>query len=293
MPKRKFKLLKVGTDAEVFLYNKHGAPVPVCGLVGGTKDEPKPVPELGEGFAVQEDNVMLEFNVPASDSAAAFSENIQKMLDHLRLKMAKQYGLTLALTSAMKFEPYLLTSPAARTFGCEPDYCVWTRTPNEINKASPVLETLRTAAAHLHVSFTIDGEIPNNILDIEPVVKALDFFVGAPGMHSVPTNLQRRDFYGRAGAFRPKPYGVEYRVLGNEWISSVDHIQWVFNRVEKVMDFLTYYSSGTGYNQIFAKYEKIIDKAINGGNASSIYEMTSVANATISNLDALKEAGLS
>jgi hypothetical protein len=55
------KLLMVGSDMEVFLRdNLSGVPVPVCGLIGGTKEKPKEVLG-GNGFAVQEDNVMLEF----------------------------------------------------------------------------------------------------------------------------------------------------------------------------------------------------------------------------------------
>jgi hypothetical protein len=38
-----YELLQVGTDAELFLTNSKNEPVPVCGLVGGTKEEPLPV----------------------------------------------------------------------------------------------------------------------------------------------------------------------------------------------------------------------------------------------------------
>jgi hypothetical protein len=40
----------------------------------------------------------------------------------------------------------------------------------------------------------------------------------------------RRELYGKAGAFRPKPYGVEYRVLSNRWLNSEALIRWVYNQ---------------------------------------------------------------
>jgi hypothetical protein len=36
--------------------------------------------------------------------------------------------------------------------------------------------------------------------------------------------------YGRAGAFRPKPYGVEYRVLSNVWLRESSMVKWIWNQ---------------------------------------------------------------
>jgi hypothetical protein len=36
--------------------------------------------------------------------------------------------------------------------------------------------------------------------------------------------------YGAAGAFRPKPYGVEYRVLSNAWLTTEDRMRFVFDQ---------------------------------------------------------------
>ncbi len=37
-------------------------------------------------------------------------------------------------------------------------------------------------------------------------------------------DTERRGMYGKAGAFRPKPYGVEYRTLSNAWLSNDERI---------------------------------------------------------------------
>ena len=39
--------------------------------------------------------------------------------------------------------------------------------------------------------------------------------------------------YGKAGAFRPKPYGMEYRVLSNFWLTSDVHMGNVFHLVSR------------------------------------------------------------
>jgi hypothetical protein len=41
-------------------------------------------------------------------------------------------------------------------------------------------------------------------------------------------DVERRELYGKAGAYRPKPYGCEYRVLSNRWLTSSTLIGWVF-----------------------------------------------------------------
>jgi hypothetical protein len=41
--------------------------------------------------------------------------------------------------------------------------------------------------------------------------------------------------YGAAGAFRPKPYGVEYRVLSNAWLQSEELMAWVYRTTTKAI----------------------------------------------------------
>lgn len=258
-----FTFLQAGTDAEVFL-TQNGKPVPVCGLVGGTKENPKPVPELGDGYAVQEDNVMLEFNIPPASDSKAFSDSIGKMLNHITSEMQKR-KLQIEYQSSMHFSPEQLQSEQARRFGCEPDYCVWTRSVNSIVRDTPTLESLRTAAAHLHVSYKYNDGAPE-IYDQEMVVKMFDTMIGAPGIARWP-DITRRALYGKCGAFRPKPYGIEYRVLGNEWIKTDEDRRWVFNRAQIALHMLNSYSENT-IRAMFKTGSSGIHKAINEGNIS-------------------------
>ena len=46
----------------------------------------------------------------------------------------------------------------------------------------------------------------------------------------------RKQLYGKAGAFRPKPYGVEYRVLSNFWIFDKEKTNTVWNLTERAVE---------------------------------------------------------
>lgn len=223
-----YKILAVGSDTEVFLKDNQGNPVPVVGLLGGTKDKPRAV--ISKGFAVQEDNVMAEFNIPPATNAVTFSKNIQTMVDYLSNDFKKR-GLFLDIVPSRHFKPEQLANPQAQTIGCSSDFCVWTESENEIDMTSPLLKTMRTAGGHIHISFQHNGKKPN-ITTIEPFVAALDITLGVGSMF-LDTDTERRKLYGKAGAFRYKEEygGVEYRVLSNFWIRSPEISKWVFNMV--------------------------------------------------------------
>lgn len=228
-----YKVPHVGADCEVFL-TKDGKPYPVVGLLGGTKAEPKPILDiLGPGYAVQEDNVMPEFNIPPCTSAKEFDAAIKAVLDYLESFFAPQ-GLGISIQSYAHFDKDLLTSKQARTFGCEPDYNAWTLEENEIDNLHPTLKTMRTAAAHVHVELLrSDGSKPE-IPELIAFVKMLDVYLAVPFGILEPDGNVRRQFYGRAGSFRLKPYGIEFRTLSNLWISNPTWRQFVFNGVQYV-----------------------------------------------------------
>jgi len=63
-----YQMDKIGADPEVFITNEKGDIISGIGLIGGTKKEPRKV-SCG---AVQEDNVLGEFNITAASSRSAF-----------------------------------------------------------------------------------------------------------------------------------------------------------------------------------------------------------------------------
>ena len=54
----------------------------------------------------------------------------------------------------------------------------------------------------------------------------MDFFLGLPSLF-YDDDVRRRSMYGKAGCYRPKSYGVEYRTLSYAWLMSKERMAWV------------------------------------------------------------------
>ncbi len=227
MPK-KIENWKLGTDPEVLLMNKDTKEVEsAIGIVGGTKYEPM---DIGEGCALQEDNVMCEFCVPPTNNVEDMWKSIQYVLNYINEKLASKNLVYLIKPSAF-FKKEQLDNFQAQQFGCEPDFNFWTLMMNEPAMASPDL-LLRSAGGHVHLGY----DNPNMDTNIE-ILRAMDLFLGVPSI-LMDNDTERRKLYGNAGCFREKPYGVEYRVLSNFWIASKENVQWVFDAVTDAIDFV-------------------------------------------------------
>lgn len=211
----------IGADPEFFIkqFNKHKSAI---GLIGGSKDQPRPLAR--EGFAILEDNVAVEFNIAPCHNHMEFIEAIQYVMEGLQKNVLPTYEVS--TESAVLFDADQLTHPQAQEFGCEPDYNAWTKGINPRPCAADA--ALRSAGGHVHV-----GTTENPI----EVIRAMDLFLGVPSTKMDKGTL-RRQLYGKAGSFRQKPYGCEYRTLSNFWIFSPDLIKWVYDQTEKAISFV-------------------------------------------------------
>lgn len=196
----------IGSDTEILLVDLTGKPFPVTGLVGGTKEAPR---SLGDGFAIQEDNVALEFNIPICKSKKEFLDAMYKAFEKIQKELPPTVQLDWA--SSAKYDPCFLNAiPQLMEFGCEPDLNAYTRLINP----RPVCDdpNFRTAAGHLHIGW------PNPTDDQRfELVKLCDVFAGLPSVWMDEKGGERRKLYGKAGAMRRKSYGIEHRVLSNFW----------------------------------------------------------------------------
>lgn len=241
----------IGTDTELFAVDKTGKHKALCGLIGGTKEKPLPMAEgLPTSFAIQEDNVAVEFNIPPCDNLIQFINYIKIAKNEVN-KRLENLGLSIASECAVSFDKSELVHPTALLFGCEPDYDAW----KMIENSKPITsdDTLRTAGGHIHVG---------NKMDMVRGVQNMDLFLGVPSviLDTGRSSTERRKLYGKAGAMRPKPYGWEYRVLSNFWVFDENLVNWVFKATEAALN----------YKHKFTKKEAIIiQDCINTGDIKS------------------------
>ena len=224
-------MFKLGADPEIFLQDASLAFISAIDKVGGTKDAPRPLP-IGDGFAVQEDNVAIEYNIPASDSRLAFTNNIGKAMSYLS-DFVSQYGLQFSQASATLFPQAQLADPRALEFGCDPDFNAWRNGKrNPRPKAGDA--TLRTCGGHVHVG-GVNGNPFKSEAEVISFIKHMDLFLGIPSV-LMDNGQLRKELYGKAGAFRFKPYGCEYRSLSNFWVFDAKLTDWVWDTTAMAMD---------------------------------------------------------
>lgn len=221
--------VRVGADPEVFLHNtKNGSLISAIDYIPGDKSDPCPIPELGDGFALQVDNVAAEFNVPPVTSYTEMYNNCKKMIDYIESIIPPH--LKVALVSSGTFTEEECSHPMARLSGCSSDYNAWSLSVNP--KADYSVTNVRAAAAHIHISY--EGNNDDTSLAL---IRALDLFAGVSSV-LLDDDKDRRKLYGKAGCFRMCKWGIEYRVLGNFWLKDMELTRFVFDAVNKAIDWV-------------------------------------------------------
>jgi len=228
-----------GADPELFVANRRGVILSCHDMLPGTKADPYPV----EGGAVQVDGTAAEFNVDPSSSFEEFNGNIAKVLTELQGMLPHRHFLVGRSAHVYEKEYFDSLPYSAIELGCMPDYDAWTGKRNPKPKL-PGYHTLRTAAGHLHIGWQREDGKDHDLRDqsfineANLLIQLMDWHVGAWAC-TVDTDQTRRMLYGKAGACRYKPYGVEYRTLSNFWVMDPELRRQVWNRTQvAVADFV-------------------------------------------------------
>jgi len=216
-----------GSDPELFVRDDTGALVSGHGLIRGDKKNPYKV-DCG---AVQVDGMALEYNIDPVDNEDDWIRN------HIAVRQQMQEmlpsGWTLNAQPTANFgSDYIESQPLeARELGCDPDFNAYTgRQNNTPNAKAP----FRTGAGHIHIGWTEGQDIEElaHVDACKKIIKQLDFALGIPSL-SWDRDRRRRTLYGAAGAYRAKPYGVEYRTLSNAWLESEELMRIVFRLTQE------------------------------------------------------------
>lgn len=247
----------LGSDAEVPLLDRDGCYRSAIGLIGGSKDNPR----VTKNGAVQEDNVLAEFNVNPAKTQEEFVTNTLLVLKDLK-EIIKPLDLRVDISPTALFADDQLEHYLAKLAGCDPDYDAWELREN----VAPTLEStsMRSCGGHIHIAF---DRAKDNMMARPELVRILDLVAGVPSI-IMDSDVSRRQLYGKAGAHRPKlvshgdPYdGVEYRTLSNFWLASEGTIAWVFRAVNRALD---------EYDELLEQANTHKDRILNAINNSDV-----------------------
>lgn len=215
--------IKVGCDPEFFLQTKDGKIVSAEGIIPGDKLNPHKVKK----GTIQVDGFAAEIGIEPAESREEFCDNVETVLEELK-KYTGDHTFLYEDHTVFTEEVYKAQSKKGRELGCDPDYDAYKKLANPSPTPNPI--SLRTASGHIHAGWGegLDITDPNHFQDCCNVAKQLDWYVGVPSLLWNKGTV-RRSLYGKAGAFRPKSYGVEYRTPDNAWLVSRARMGHVFD----------------------------------------------------------------
>lgn len=191
-----------------------------------------------EGGAIQADGTMVEININPASNSVEFIENINKVLDELQKYLPPSKYKFVYEPVIIYDRPYFNSLPdSVKVLGCSPDYNAWK--DGAINPPpDPIASfpTLRTCSGHIHIGWTKDADIfdVSHLWDARTLVKLLDSNLYKTFLKVRDPDSLREMMYGKPGAFRPKSYGVEWRVPSNFWMKSSSLSEAMFNIVMAV-----------------------------------------------------------
>jgi len=99
------------------------------------------------------------------------------------------------------------------------------------------------------------------------MIKAMDATVGLESV-LLDDDVERKKLYGKAGCFRFREYGIEYRSLSNFWIKTDESLQWAWNTTMKAIDLIN-----SGKIEEVKELGEYIVEAINTNNKQLAQEL--------------------
>jgi hypothetical protein len=222
-----------GTDPE-FMLAKNGKIYSAIGIVKGTKERRK---KIGK-HEFYYDNVLAETAVAPGDTKAEAVSNIK---DCLKTYAELTAPYKLEARASHVFTPDQLKHKDAFKIGCDPEACAYSSSWVEVDEETFQKTALRSAGGHIHLG--------NPILLDHPILKEysgnvavrlLDLFLGIPSifLDHDPTTKARKQLYGQAGRWRMPKYGIEYRSVGNFWLSSPQLVELTYDICDFVLECL-------------------------------------------------------
>lgn len=213
----------IGADPEMAVRNKKtGEFVSAHNLMPGSKLEPFAV----TSGAIQVDGVAAEFNIDPAVSSGHFTTYIKTVIEQMSSKIGSDFELVSEPAVTFRSDYFKSLPEDVRELGCNPDFNAWT---GKVNDRPDSTGCMRTFAGHIHCGWdkNLDPTDETHFDDCKIIARNLDYYLGLYSLQW-DSDTQRRKLYGKAGSFRPKPYGIEYRPLSNVWLRTTELQQWVY-----------------------------------------------------------------
>lgn len=218
-----------GADPELILTDgkRH---VPAWRVTKGTKESHVTL-HPSTNVSVHADGVALEYNFPPAN-AKTFSTVAKNALHEVAvLALSAKLEIKLGAT-ADGFDAADLMHPLALMTGCDPDFCAYSEYPTiPRNLMPPSPNGIKFFGGHIHIGYPVDLIPPHALARVMDALYYLQEVAYDP-------QGPRREFYGQAGVFRPKAYGLEYRTPSNFWVASSSRIQSITQRMVAFFDLL-------------------------------------------------------
>jgi len=226
----------LGADPEFFIANPRGK-ILNSDRFFPHKNKPKRV-SLKEALdnssaegKIYFDGIQAEFGMSPVICRVYFIMAVKHILKEIQQDIGKN-KIVLRPSVMVRKDILNKAHPDAKIFGCMPDYNAYTLTINT-PPMNAEKHPFRYAGGHIHIGLIDTKYRPKPIYKRQAAilqneaehirwVKALDLFVNllTLPLDNSPSAKRRRSKYGKAGCFRPTPYGIEYRSLSCWWLKS-------------------------------------------------------------------------
>lgn len=219
----------IGSDPEAFIVNDiSGLVVSAKRFTDGTKDTPE---DCDNGYAILNDNILIEGNVPPAGSKQEFIDNM-KELHNIMSWRAETRGAHLHNSDCETISEALLKTDEAQEFGCSSFRDAWNE---NVEIETPQLNgNMRPAGNHIHLGFSELDSWSDSLK--MAIVRAFDMFVTLPAIDITGMNYRTSNLYGILGACRIKSYGIECRSLGGTFFNP-KYFGWIYDNVETAINF--------------------------------------------------------
>lgn len=223
--KVKGRELTLGTDVEGTLWHQGIKKFIPCTAFNTPYTSEKRFEKYGRSY--HRDNILIEYQTNVVETPEALVHEVSTCRQWLKDEVQKRLAsVDVRYMPVVEFEdPAMVKVDEAAEMGCQPDHCGYDKEEKEGPEPAK-MEQMRVGSGHIHIGGLEGMEYD----DLCTLARFLDVYVGIEcaffESHHSTRYIARRRFYGQAGRFRVKPYGIEYRTTSNMWTVLVNNMDY-------------------------------------------------------------------